>query len=287
MINDQAHTLRTMLRSAVRSSSAETPQPLVVGVAAGKGGVGTTTVAVNLAIQLSQSGSQVVLADGNQWNADVAVHCDLDSPNNALHDPGALQQGPGGILVLAAHESVRASVEGGADRLPQVLQAISATPAVDYVIVDLGNGSDFTKYGCRHRLHRLVLVTTTEMVAVMDAYAALKRWRLQCPEDELTVHLVVNEVSDESAAQGVWERIAATSRRFLAVNVLCAGCIPLDNRFSQEDGGQTPLVLRFPQCPAAHALQDIVTNVFHNSCKRKADAGKQAIQTKRSRAWDS
>src|SRR5580698_267253 len=79
-MSDQANELRQLvLRAALHSPSAEQPPKLIV-VTSGKGGVGTTTIAVNLAIALARDGRRTVLVDADLEQADAGRLCHLEEP---------------------------------------------------------------------------------------------------------------------------------------------------------------------------------------------------------------
>src|SRR5262245_34962276 len=78
-MHDQADELRQLVRVSARSSDPPRgPQPLHVAVTGGKGGVGVTTIAVNLAVALAQNGRRTVLVDADFSGPDVAGMCRLD-----------------------------------------------------------------------------------------------------------------------------------------------------------------------------------------------------------------
>src|SRR5688572_26812793 len=85
MLPDQANDLRNLVLHAVRGvgPSPDVPPPKIVVVAGGKGGVGTTTVAVNLAAALAREGRRVVLADADFAGPNVAELCGVDGAYGA------------------------------------------------------------------------------------------------------------------------------------------------------------------------------------------------------------
>src|SRR5436190_17879231 len=75
---DQAAQLRSLVRERRRRAS-------VIAVTSGKGGVGKSNIAVNLAIQLSAAGKKVVLLDADLGLANADVLCNVELPNNLSH----------------------------------------------------------------------------------------------------------------------------------------------------------------------------------------------------------
>src|SRR5690349_21977726 len=92
MAIDQATQLRSLIREQKKSASsgavpaAQTPRRAsVIAITSGKGGVGKTNVAVNLAITLSSAGKKVVLLDADLGLANADVICNIDLPANLSH----------------------------------------------------------------------------------------------------------------------------------------------------------------------------------------------------------
>src|SRR3989304_1863508 len=108
-MHDQANDLRRLVRESRTPASAPAPlRPTLLVVAGGKGGVGTTTLAVNLAVALAQRGRRTVLVDADPDTADAAILCRLPEHHTVADVLAsrrsiaeALQPGPGGIRVLA------------------------------------------------------------------------------------------------------------------------------------------------------------------------------------------
>src|SRR3990172_1662965 len=74
---DQATQLRTMVKQRSRAS--------VIAITSGKGGVGKSNIAVNLAIKLASAGKDVVLLDADLGLANADVLCNIDLPYNLSH----------------------------------------------------------------------------------------------------------------------------------------------------------------------------------------------------------
>jgi hypothetical protein len=107
-MHDQANDLRRLVRQAISTrNDASAGRPKLIVVSGGKGGVGTSTIAVNLAIALVQRGSRTVLVDADTHGADARILCQLDelytvadvlSARRTVRE--SLQPGPAGLQVL-------------------------------------------------------------------------------------------------------------------------------------------------------------------------------------------
>ena len=140
-------------------------------VTAGKGGVGISTLAVNLAASLSREGKRVLLASAGPQPHDIAMICGLtDFPESA--DGRQPVQGPGGLLILPQRTSTG---EDPTARTRRVFESIGRLGnCADFAIVDAGNRFLTRDSNLLEVTDVLLYVTTSDNVAIMDTYAAIK-----------------------------------------------------------------------------------------------------------------
>src|SRR5687767_1781131 len=148
-------------------------------VSGGRQGVGATTLAVSLAQTLAEDGRRVVLVDANAQQADVAARTNLTGAlgigdvlagRKTIHE--VLQRGPAGMHVLAGTvtREIQASLNDRAiDRFLRQLRTLG--PHADWLIVDAGNQPSELTARLWSAAYCVLLVTSPEAAAVMDAYA--------------------------------------------------------------------------------------------------------------------
>jgi flagellar biosynthesis protein FlhG len=258
---DQANDLRQLVRWASPQRPALRTRLLVV--AGGKGGTGTTTLAVNLAAALASEGRGVALVDADPAGGNVGLLCRLadretiaDVLAGRCSAQQALQAGPAGLQVLCGGWSAAGLAEWPAaaqDRLIAELQNLG--PRTDLVVIDAGNALSRFAYRFWQSADELLLVTTPELTAVMDAYAAVKL--LAHGERRLAIGAVVNLTPDGTVAQDVQERLRRACRRFLGLTLRDAGWIPWDPRVGALAASRTLLVSAAPHWPAAVKIRDL------------------------------
>jgi flagellar biosynthesis protein FlhG len=292
MSPDQAHDLRRLVLHAGRGGlNDSSPPPKIVVVCGGKGGVGTTTIAVNLAISLVREGRRVVLVDADFAGPDVATLCGLDEPygtaevlagRRTVHE--VLSRGPGGVQVLP---SARASADA-ADCTPAaqerlITQLEGLGPHADFVLIDAGSGSGRAMRRFWEAANAVLLVTHPDDVAVMDAYAVIK---LVCRDNPLAavVAAVANCVDgsaaddspvDDSTVDDVPARLDRACRRFLGLTVACAGRIPFDPCVPRAAAVESPVVIESPAGQASAALQQMAT-LLPRLIETESPVGRQA-----------
>ena len=287
-MHDQADELRQLvLRAsqsvAARPAAADSDRPILVAVAGAKGGVGTTTVSVNLAVEMTRQGKQVVLVDANLGSADATALCGL------ADDPGALSEAtpPGSVAdVLAARRSVHEVLRRGpqgllvlpgvwtggemspgdlADCAPSrqrrlIAELMQLQGHVDYVVLDVGSGLSNAVRRFWEAADCVLMVTTPDDVAVMDAYATLKvllpslNATRKAPCEMLSV---VNMLVETTDAEDVQARLVRACHRFLGLTIRLAGAIVEDQSVREAARTRRPFVVQSPRAPAAQSMRNI------------------------------
>ena len=261
----------------------------IVAVAGGKGGVGTTTTAVNLSVALAKSGWRVVLVDADLNRADATKLCGIHDATNIADVlesrctlDEALRTGPCGIQVLpgvwGSSEVIHCS-PSMQKRLTHRLKNLD--DHADVVVVDVGSGVNHGVRRFWQAATHVLLVTTSETTSIMDAYAAIKM--LLPPGSTQPVHLLANMASHDSALD-VHARIRRACGRFLGIEPLLAGFVELDTEVAQATAGCRPYMVEHRPGTAAQGLQrlagyfaDVLWGTGSNaSCARVALQGAAA-----------
>ena len=261
-MHDQANDLRRLVRQAISTRNDNSAsRPKLIVVSGGKGGVGTTTVAVNLAIALVQRGSRTVLVDAETHGSDARILCQLDelytvadvlSARRTVRE--ALQPGPGGLQVLPG-----AWAEGDISECPPesqerlVGQLLDLGNRADCVVVDAGNGPNRLIKRLWQAADLVLLVTTSELASVMDAYASIKV--LAAGADSIRIQPVVNMTSSPAEVDEVFGRLNRACLRFLGIHLNAADWLPTDPQVALAGRAEKPFVLSAAACPAARRLR--------------------------------
>lgn len=266
---DQASELRQLVRrDAAHLRSAPADAPHVVAVASGKGGVGTTTAAVNLAVSLAAMGRRVVLVDADLEGADVGNLCQIH-PEYSIADVlrGArdvhevLCRAKGGMHVLPGAWMGEAHLDctpKSQERLIAALRMLG--PHADDVVLDVGCGVGRTNRRFWHAADKVLVVTTPEDAAVMNVYAAIK---LICESDPLLpVFSLVNFTADAASARGVHDRLALACQRFLGIHLFVGGYLPAAAAVREAVRAREPFVLAEPACDATRAMEQVAQQLI-------------------------
>ena len=247
----------------VTASAAPRRRARIVAVTSGKGGVGKSNVAVNLAIRLAQMGRRIVLLDGDLGTANVDVLCNLP-PGQSLARVVAGQQtlaqalvdAPGGFrLVRGASGLAQLAALGEFDRTRLMRQIQELEEDADLVLIDTGAGVSPNVLGFAMGADQLLVVTTPEPTAVTDAYAVIKTTHAK--RQDMAVHILVNMVRDSAEGRKVFHRLDAVCRRFLDLNVRYAGHVLWDPNVSIAVRRRQPFMLANPRSPASACIDQL------------------------------
>lgn len=267
---DQATELRQLMRrdAAHLRPAAPGDAPHVVAVASGKGGVGTTTVAVNLAAALVRQGRRVVLVDADLDGANLVGHCQLE-PEYTIADVlrGArdihevLCRAAGGMQVLPGAWLADAPVDCTPQAQERLIAALRALGAhADDIVLDVGCGVGRVNHRFWHAADKVLVIATPDDAAIMNTYAAIK---LICGDDpELPVFSLINLVPDAASARTVHERLALACQRFLGRHLFVGGQLSAAQEARSALRSREPFVLASPACQAALDMERVAQQLI-------------------------
>ena len=261
-MHDQADELRQLvLRTAATARLPAVPPPPLVVVSGGKGGVGATTMAVNLSVVFARLGRRAVLVDADLNQPDATSLCNINeadtvadvlSGRRTVHE--VLQSGPGGIQMLPGAWAPRRLTDCPPLAQQRMLAELSRLGAhTDVIVLDAGNKVDGVAERFWHAADLVLLVTTSEAAAIMDSYAAVK---LLAPR-QANICALVNKADSALAAEDVHARIQQAAQRFLSIDIQRTASVPEDDAVPQAERRRQPFVLNRPDCPAARALERV------------------------------
>lgn len=275
MIADQAEALRELVaedRAQEGHADANRPIPTAsrattLAVTSGKGGVGKTSVSVNLAVQLSQMGRDVILLDADLGTANADVVCNINPQRNLSHVVAgrcslqdALVDAPGGFRLIAGASGLsQMAALSEFERARLMDQMRSLEEQADLILIDTGAGVGPNVLGFLVAADQILVVTTPEPTAITDAYAVIKTVCRQ--GDGLDIRLLVNMVRDEREARAVYDRVSGVCRRFLNLTPRYAGHILSDTRVPHAVRRRQPFVLEHPASPASVCMHRLAHRI--------------------------
>lgn len=249
--------------SSQRSAAGPIISARTIAFLAGKGGIGTTTVAVNVAAALRARGLSLGLLDADTCRQD-ALLLSGGASGNWVQVPDMDELPPpqtGGVPVISGCGRWRESQTCHVERYPHAVQSLLAAGR-DYrtLLIDVGRQSDPWQLAWCGQVDQVVITTTPDAVAVVDTYALLKR--LSRLGRAIPMGLVVTHAYDLHGAEETAIRLIRSARRFLQLEVRLHGVIPLEPRFHDSAVRGRPLVVTAPKLPASKRLDRLATHIL-------------------------
>ena len=240
------------------------PGPVqVIAVTGGKGGVGKTTIAVNLAASIAARGKQVMLLDGDLGLANVDVFLGL-TPRLTLADVLAgscsleeiLLDAPQGFKVVPAASGIAQLAElDTLTHLGLVRAFGDITAKVDTMVIDTAPGIAGSVLQFSQAAQQVLVVLCDEPASLTDAYALIKI--LSRDHGVKQFRVLVNQVRGRGLGQALFQRFERVATRFLSVDLDYVGEIPEDAFLRRSIREQRPVVTAYPSAPASVALKTL------------------------------
>ncbi len=245
-----------------------TSGPMILSVSSGKGGVGKTSLTVNLAFALSQKGLRVLVVDGDMGLANVDVLLRL-TVRKTIRD--VLERGEDPLKavvyvepnfgVLPASSGVPEMVDLGPEEhvlLGNILRSI--VRHFDYVLLDTAAGiGDSVIWFNTFATHNLVVVTS-DPTSMTDAYALIKI--LSKDYGRKRFYLILNFVDSEREGLKTFDSMTRVADRFLKIQPQYLGFVPKDKAVLKAVQEQAPFIENAPWSKAAIAVRVLADRIL-------------------------
>ncbi|HUK02325.1 MAG TPA: MinD/ParA family protein [Steroidobacteraceae bacterium] len=235
----------------------------VIAVSGGKGGVGKTSVAVNLASALTGAGRRVMLLDGDLGLANVDVFLGLSPRYTLAHVLSGertldeiLLKTPQGFHVVPAASGAANLANLDATAHLGLVQAFSALATqLDVLIVDTAAGIAHGVTQFSQAAQQVLIVVCDEPASLTDAYALVKV--LSRHHGVHRFRVLVNKSRMLGAGEELFRRFERVTTRFLDVVLDFVGEIPEDECMNRAVRGQRSVLEAYPSSPASRAFKKL------------------------------
>ncbi len=234
-----------------------------IAIAGGKGGVGKTTVSVNLGMSLAMMGREVILLDADMGLANIDVLLGLTPTRHIGHlldghcgIEDLLLAGPHGLKVVPAGSGTRRLAQLSNGEHAAVIRAFDdLVVPPDYLLVDTAAGLSDNVAMFAAAADDVVVVVCDEPASLTDAYAMLKV--LSRDFGVRRFRMVANMVRNAGEARALHQKLARVSDRFLDVALEFMGMVPHDERLRQAIKRQSAVVDRWPESRSGQAFKQL------------------------------
>jgi flagellar biosynthesis protein FlhG len=238
-----------------------------VAIASGKGGVGKSNIAANIAATLSNVGRRVALLDADMGCANADLLCGLN-PKATLEDvilgnkrlSEVMLKGPGGFRLIPGASGVAHLANLNATQRQALLEQLGALQqVVDVMLIDLGAGIGPDAVEFASSADTVLVVCTPEPTAITDAYGAIKTIATRSQDTDL--RLIVNMAGSESEGRTVHQRIDTVARKHLGREIPLAGIVPFDFAIRTAVKRRRLLIQDAPKSRAMSAIRTIARSL--------------------------
>ena len=263
---DQANRLRSMVATKEDSGG----RARVITVTSGKGGVGKTNFALNLAIQLARYGKRIVIVDADIGLANVEVLFGI-IPRYSIADvldgsrtmEQIITEGPMGIKFVSGGSGLSELISiTDDDRLAMLDKLEYLEQIADIIIVDTGAGISKTVLSFIRAAEEVIFVVTPEPTSITDAYALIKTVKAEYTDALPDFKVVVNRVDSSDEGNEIFTKLAKVSDKFLNVKLEMLGHIPMDMQLVKAVKKQQPVSICYPNSGVTKAIQVVALKLL-------------------------
>lgn len=272
---DQAEQLRRIIKGRAPQKR---PLARVITVTSGKGGVGKSNTAINLAIQLRRIGQKVIILDADFGLANIEIMfgavpkhnlCDLIYQGKSIKD--IITWGPMEVGFISGGSGITGLSNLNRDELSYIIENLSELDEMaDTIIVDTGAGIADAVLEFLVASGEILLVTTPEPTSITDSYSLLKALSRHPRYHTETTQIMVlaNKVTGEAQAQALYAKLETVVERYLKVPISYLGMIPQDPQLAKAVMQQTPVSLEMPRARSAIAYELIVAKLTNRELNK-------------------
>ncbi|MBP1753759.1 MAG: hypothetical protein H6Q59_157 [Firmicutes bacterium] len=249
---DQAEKLRKM----VKEQSAPRRMARVITVTSGKGGVGKSSISVNLAIALSRLGNRVIVLDADFGLANVEVMlgirpqynlADLMFRGKSLND--IITEGPENIGFISGGSGIQELTNLSKDQIVYLIQKlVELDERADIIIIDTGAGIADSVLEFVAASTEVLLIATPEPTSITDAYALLKTLnrKTDVSLQDTVIKMVANRIDNHEDGKELYDKLSLVVNKFLNLKLEYLGALPQDSSVSKAVMRQKPAIALYP-----------------------------------------
>ena len=262
---DQAQQLRNIVKA--NSPTSNRPLARVITVTSGKGGVGKSNTAINLAIQFRKMGQRVIILDADFGLANIEIMfgtvpkhnlCDLIYQGKNIKE--IITWGPGDVGFISGGSGIAGLSNLSRDYLVYIIQNLAELDAIaDVIIIDTGAGISDAVLEFLVASGEILLVTTPEPTSITDSYSLLKALNRhpRFSKEASQIKVIANKVDRDEAGLALFNKLNVVVQWYLKLPISYLGTVPQDEKLSQAVMQQTPVSLANPQAKSAKAYERI------------------------------
>lgn len=240
----------------------------IIAMTSGKGGVGKSTLSVNLAISMAKMGKKVLLFDGDLGLANINVLMGIIPEHNIYE----VMKGKKKLKDIIVSTSFGIDIIAGANGISQLanidetqrntfMDQLVGLEGYDIMMIDTGAGVGANVIGLVLPADEIVVVTTPEPTAITDAYGMIKS--IVVNSADKNINLIVNRVPSAVEAKRVADRLTSISSQFLKTDVKSVGFVFEESLVQKSIRSQRPHVSLYPGSRSSACMNHIAARILN------------------------
>ncbi len=263
MVKEESEKAHRQKRDNGSELASEASNPRVITITSGKGGVGKTNVAVNLAVASQRLGRKVLVFDADLGLANIDIIFGLD-PKYSIEDIKAgkkelsqvIVKGPEGVDIIPASSGIHELTNLTEGQKINLLNEFDILNKVyDMLLIDTGAGISSNVIYFNLAAEERVVVVTPEPTSVTDAYALIKVMFTQYGVKNF--YILMNMVNGEREAKSVYNNLSRVVAKFMIdISIDYVGFIPKDNLLQKAVTKKRPVICLHPESSSSLAFEE-------------------------------
>ena len=283
---DQANTLRERIRAKTqtvfidRKFENDEKTARVIAVTSGKGGVGKSNVALNLAINLKKQGKKVILFDADIGLSNLDILSGVKMKYNLFHvlNEGRdiseiIEKGPLDIPMISGGNGILELNNISESQMFYIIKNFSRIDwDYDFVIIDTGAGISNVITNIVKASHEVIIVTTPEPTSITDSYSVIKA--ISVGDTKIpSVKMIINKAENEKEGFETYENLKLVSNKFLSLDLEYLGSLPDDKNLVKAVKKQEAVCELYPNTDFSKKLKKISAHLSDSESTEKSDGG--------------
>ncbi|MCM1086800.1 MAG: MinD/ParA family protein [Blautia sp.] len=272
---DQAEQLRNIIKA---SSQPQRPLARVITVTSGKGGVGKSNTAINLAVQFKKMGQRVIILDADFGLANIEIMFGA-VPKHNLYDliyqgkniREIITWGPMDVGFISGGSGIAGMSNLSIDYLNYIIKNLSELDEMaDIIIVDTGAGISDAVLEFLVASGEILLVTTPEPTSITDSYSLLKALNRhpRYSKEVSQIKVIANKVSGGQEGRDLFGKLDTVVTRYLMIPITYLGMIPQDTQLSKAVMQQMPVSIQNPDSKSAQAYEMLAAKLMNKELNK-------------------
>ena len=256
---DQAEKLRNIIKA---NQANQRPLARVIAVTSGKGGVGKSNTAINLAIQFKKMGQRVIILDADFGLANIEIMFGT-VPKHNLSDliyqgkniKDVITWGPGEVGFISGGSGIAGLSNLSRDYLMYIIQNLAELDSLaDVIIIDTGAGISDAVLEFLVASGEILLPTS-----ITDAYSLLKSLsgHKRFLAENSQIKVIANRVGTKEEGKDLFQKLSTVVTRYLRLPITYLGSVPQDVHLSKAVMQQEPVCLASPSAKSTKAFVEI------------------------------